>query len=108
MTEEVKLAIKHGYKITKLYSILHWDKIEQYNEETCKYIFKNKTRNSGYPSWCQCESDKLEYICVNEGLSELVKVKSKHKYFIVRKMNCIWVVKIQMLFKDLLLHVTEE
>ncbi len=33
MTEEVKLAIKHGLKITKIYSIWHWDKIEQYNEE---------------------------------------------------------------------------
>ncbi len=34
VTEEVKLAIKHGYKITKIYLIWHWDKIEQYNEET--------------------------------------------------------------------------
>ncbi len=33
MTEEVKLAIKHGYKITQIYSIWHWDKIGQYNEE---------------------------------------------------------------------------
>ena len=32
VTEEVKLAIKHGYKITKIYSIWHWDKIEQYNK----------------------------------------------------------------------------
>ncbi len=34
MTEEVKLALNHGYKITKIYSIWHWDQIEQYNEET--------------------------------------------------------------------------
>jgi hypothetical protein len=33
VTEEVKLAIKHGYKITQIYSIWHWDKIGQYNEE---------------------------------------------------------------------------
>jgi hypothetical protein len=34
VTEEVKLALTHGYKITKIYSIWHWDQIEQYNEET--------------------------------------------------------------------------
>jgi hypothetical protein len=33
VTEEVILALTHGYKITKIYSILHWDQIEQYNEE---------------------------------------------------------------------------
>jgi hypothetical protein len=32
VSEEVKLALKYGYKITKIYSIWHWDKIEQYNE----------------------------------------------------------------------------
>jgi hypothetical protein len=34
VTEEVILALKHGYKITKIYSIWHLDKKEQYNEET--------------------------------------------------------------------------
>jgi hypothetical protein len=68
VTEEVKLAIKHGYKITKIYSIWHWDKIEHYNEDTktgglfTDYVntfLKIKQENSGYPSWCQSESDKL-------------------------------------------------
>jgi hypothetical protein len=30
MTEEVKLELTHGYKITKIYAIWHWDQIEQY------------------------------------------------------------------------------
>ncbi len=71
VTEEVKLALKHGYKITKIYSIWHWDKIEQYNEETksgglfTEYVntfLKIKQENSGHPSWCQSESDKINYI----------------------------------------------
>ncbi len=62
MTEEVKLALTHGYKIIKTYWIWHWDQIEQYNEETksgglfteyVNNIFKIKQENSGYPSWCQ-------------------------------------------------------
>ncbi len=93
VTEEVKLALNHGYKITKIYSIWNWDKIEQYNEDTktdgllTDYVnsfLKIKQENSGYPSWCKSESDKLKYIqdyekfegkklnqnniCVNEGL----------------------------------------
>jgi hypothetical protein len=55
VTEEVT----HGYKITKIYSIWHWDQIEQYNEETntgglfTEYVntfSKIKQENSGYPS----------------------------------------------------------
>jgi hypothetical protein len=71
VTEEVKLALTHGYKITKIYSTWHWDQIEQYNEETktggllTEYVntfLKIKQENSGYPSWCQNENDKLKYI----------------------------------------------
>jgi hypothetical protein len=106
VTEEVKLALKHGYKITKINSIWHWDRIEQYNEETksgglfTEYVnifLKIKQENSGYPSWCQSKSDKLKYIqdnekfegiqlnqntvCVNEGL------RSINKFFL----NSMWV-----------------
>jgi hypothetical protein len=98
VTEEVKLALTHGYKITKIYSIWHWDQIEQYNEETktgglfTEYVntfLKIKQENSGYPSWCQNENDKIKYIqdyekfegiklnqnniCVNEGLRSISK-----------------------------------
>jgi hypothetical protein len=71
VTEEVKLAIKHEYKVTKIYSIWHRDKIEHYNEETkigglsTDYVntfLKIKQENSGNPCWCQNESDKLKYI----------------------------------------------
>jgi hypothetical protein len=96
VTEEVKLALNHGYKITKIYLIWHWDKIEQYNEETksgglfTEYVntfLKIKQENSGYPNWCQTESDKIKYIqdyekfegfqlnqnnfCANEGLRSI-------------------------------------
>jgi hypothetical protein len=59
VTEEVKLALTHGYKITKIDSIWHWDQIEQYNEKTkagglfTDYVntfLKIKQENSGYPS----------------------------------------------------------
>ena len=34
VTEEVKLALKHGYLVKKIFSVWHWEKIEQYDEET--------------------------------------------------------------------------
>jgi hypothetical protein len=36
VTGEVKIALTDGYKITKIYSIWHWDQSEQYYEETKK------------------------------------------------------------------------
>ena len=32
VTEEVKLALKHGYLVKKIFSVWHWEKIEQYDE----------------------------------------------------------------------------
>ena len=34
VTEEVKLAVKHGYIVKKIYSVWHWEQIEKYNEQT--------------------------------------------------------------------------
>jgi hypothetical protein len=34
VTEEVKLAIEHGYKIDKIFSVWHCSKTEQYDPET--------------------------------------------------------------------------
>jgi hypothetical protein len=98
VTEEVKLALTHSHKIIKIYSVWDWDQIEQYNEETktgglfTEYVntfLKVKQENSGYPSWCQNENDKIKYIedyekfegiklnqnniCVNEGLRRISK-----------------------------------
>jgi hypothetical protein len=79
VTEEVKLSLTHGYKIRKIYSIWHLDQIEQFNEETktgglfTEYVYtflKIKQENSGYPSWCQNENDKIKYIQDYENLKE--------------------------------------
>jgi len=98
VTEEVKLALKHGYLVKKIFSVWHWEKIEQYDDETktgglfTQYVntfLKIKQENSGFPSWCKNEEDKMKYIddyqkyegiqldikkiCVNEGLRSISK-----------------------------------
>ena len=82
----------------KIFSVWHWEKIEQYDEETktgglfTQYVntfLKIKQENSGFPNWCKNEEDKMKYIddyqkyegiqldikkiCVNEGLRSISK-----------------------------------
>ena len=71
VTEEVKLALKHGYLVKTFFSVWHWEKIEQYDEETktgglfTQYVntyLKINQENSGFPSWCKNEEVKMKYI----------------------------------------------
>ena len=62
-SEELKLAISKGYKLLKLYEVLHY---EQKSEDIFKkYIqswLKLKTEASGWPSSCVTEADKYKFI----------------------------------------------
>ena len=71
VTEEVKFAIEHGYKMDKIFSVWHWSETEQYDPETktgglfTEYVntfLKIKQENSGFPDWCKTEDDKNQYI----------------------------------------------
>lgn len=46
-TEELKLAIKHGYKVKEVYEIVHWENwSNDIFRESVKYIYKSKAENS--------------------------------------------------------------
>lgn len=71
VTEDVKLAIQHGYKIEKIYSVWHWPETEQYDPETqsgglftlyVNTFLKTKQESSGYPEWCNTEEAKNAYV----------------------------------------------
>jgi len=70
-TLELDLAIENGYKVVKIFEVLHWDKRIQYCPVKksgglfTKYVntfLKLKTEASGYPSWCNTDADKEEFI----------------------------------------------
>jgi hypothetical protein len=53
VTEEVKVALKYGYKIQKIFCVWHWNKISDSNtnlfEEYVNTFLKQKQQNSGFP-----------------------------------------------------------
>lgn len=62
-TEEVKLALKKGYKIDNIYEVLHYDTVsDELFKGYINMFLKIKQEASGWPSWCNSEEDKLEYI----------------------------------------------
>ena len=80
MSEEVKEAVKLGYRIQHIYEIWQ-NEVTQYNKKEYKggifaeYInefFAQKTMASGFPPGCLTEQDKDEYVKdleFNEGIS---------------------------------------
>ena len=71
MSLEVDKAIEKGYRIEKYYCVWHWDKTLKYDEITkiggmfTGYInnaLKEKQEASEFPSYCDTEEKKDEYI----------------------------------------------
>lgn len=62
VTEEVKLAIEHGYVIHTLYEVWHFPKTTStlFSGYVDTFI-KSKTEASGYPTWVNSEEDKQQY-----------------------------------------------
>ncbi|XP_045186812.2 uncharacterized protein LOC123544812 [Mercenaria mercenaria] len=81
VTDEVKLALKHGYRILKVYEVWHFDRISQYDPETktggaftgyVNTFLKLKQEASGWPKWCKTDEDKKKYVesyYAREGIS---------------------------------------
>ena len=71
VTEEVKLAVQHGYQVKKIFLVWHWDNVEQYIPNTkigglfTEYVntfLKIKKENSGFPQWVKNDEDVNKYI----------------------------------------------
>lgn len=70
-TEEMKAAMRSGYKLLKIYTVFHYPETVQYDPVTktgglfAGYINKMaamKIEASDWPSWCQTDNDKERYI----------------------------------------------
>ena len=66
-TEEVKVALKHGYNILKIYEIYHYPQTTRdidcnIFQDYVKMFLKVKQEASGYPSWVESEEDKDKYV----------------------------------------------
>jgi hypothetical protein len=71
-TEEVKVAIKHNYKIIEIYEVWHFEnKSNLLFKEYIDTFLKGKQTASGFPEGCDTEVEKLKYIqdyFENEGI----------------------------------------
>ncbi|GBM42294.1 hypothetical protein AVEN_235007-1 [Araneus ventricosus] len=64
VTEEVKVAIQKGYRITKIFEVYH------FREKSSNRLFKSyidlflkmKQESSGYPSDCSTDEEKTAYV----------------------------------------------
>ena len=71
VTEEVKEAIKKGYKIEKIYEVWHYPQQMKYDpQQNSEGLFSGYVNNflkikqeaSGWPYWVKTEEDKVKYI----------------------------------------------
>ncbi|XP_054708494.1 uncharacterized protein LOC129218285 [Uloborus diversus] len=63
VTEEVKLAIKKGYRITHIYEVYDFEKKSDSLFKTYIDLFlKIKQESSGWPAECVTDADKANYI----------------------------------------------
>jgi len=70
-TPEISKAVEKGYKIIKIEEVYHFPNTEEYDPQTkcgglfaefINYFLKIKQESSGWPSYCQTEEDKDQYI----------------------------------------------
>lgn len=70
-TPEIQMAVRKGYKILKIYEVYHFEQSSQYDTISgegglfAKYVntfLKIKQDASGFPSDCDSEEPKREYI----------------------------------------------
>jgi hypothetical protein len=62
-TEEVKEAIKRGYKIVKIHSVWHWEiRDDKLFSDYVDSFLKLKQESSGYPEDCNSDELKDKYI----------------------------------------------
>ncbi|XP_032227446.2 uncharacterized protein LOC116610891 [Nematostella vectensis] len=59
---EVFKAIEEGYTVLRVYEIWHWEKWERLFKGYIDTFLKFKQEASGWPAWCDTDSDKQRYI----------------------------------------------
>lgn len=70
-TAEVQKAVEKGYVVKQIYEVYPWDETTQYDSKSqsgglfARYVntfLKFKQESSGWPSWCQSEQDRDQYV----------------------------------------------
>jgi hypothetical protein len=84
-TEEVKVAVQHGYKIVKIYEIYHYPQTTHdigcnIFQDYVKMFLKVKQEASGYPSWVETEEDRDNYIQYYHDKQGILLDKRKIQY----------------------------
>ncbi|XP_032240657.1 uncharacterized protein LOC116619715 [Nematostella vectensis] len=59
---EIFKALEKGYTVLRVYEVWHWEKWERLFEEYIKTFLKYKQEASGWPAWCNTDSDKQRYL----------------------------------------------
>ncbi|XP_033756183.1 probable DNA polymerase [Pecten maximus] len=71
VTDELKTAIRKGYRLLETYEVWHFESISQYDTvlktggvftEYVNTFLKLKQEASGWPNWCKTDHDKVKYI----------------------------------------------
>ncbi|GBN97163.1 hypothetical protein AVEN_10441-1 [Araneus ventricosus] len=63
VTEEVKVAIQKGYRITKIFKVYHFkEKSDRLFKSYIDLFLKIKQESSGYPSNCSTDAEKTAYV----------------------------------------------
>ncbi|KAK3107691.1 hypothetical protein FSP39_020035 [Pinctada imbricata] len=97
-TPEIQMARSKGYKILQIYEVYHFDESSKYDVESCEgglfaqYVnmfLKIKQEASGFPSECNTEEAKRNYIREykeKEGIQlEYDKIKKKSRFAMFSK-----------------------
>ena len=97
VTLEVFKALDSGYRLLYVYEIWHFDSVSnQFFKGYVDNFLKIKQEASGYPGWCQTDSDKEKFILdyeQEEGIKldpTLIKKNPGKRSFAKIMLNCLW------------------
>ena len=98
-TEELKMAVRKGYKILKIHEVWHWSENERKTGLFAPYVnkfLKAKQESAGWPSDCVTDQQKEAYIAeyeVHEGIkldSDKIEVNPGRKAVAKVMLNSFW------------------
>ena len=79
-TEEVKMAVRKGYTISKIHEVWHWPETQRKHNLFAPYVNKSlkaKQESSGWPSGCETDEEQETYITEYERHEGILLDKEK-------------------------------
>ena len=76
VTFELFKALDCGYQLMQVYEIWHFHSVsDQFFKGYVDNFLKIKQEASGYPSWCQTDSEKNQFVCEYEKVKGFVLIQ---------------------------------